>query len=494
MAKTYIGYERRSDLTSVVDWTSISEKLSQDISNVGNVAASAKKKVDDVDKKSREKFDEITSSLTNNPNVMASALTGKQFAGDAYRKMQNGEMSMNDYLMIMQKFNSGAKNYVNFYTTQGKIDKEHQKRVEDASLDTDGDLTGASAIETSSYAYTRKFLNPENTRTFPNEQGNWVTATYDDDGKEVYRMSILQMQLAQNVKSNPFKYNKFIQETVQSFGKEQVMGPNGLIKTSDPRQKSQFNNALEKKIDTVVDNPNTQILASILTDYLGYTPVYNEKDKKADDDILLEYKNINGRQVPMIPEDDLFKYKNIVRNAMRQSITIGLDKTISGSKKQSLDSNQKKLIFLGNLKRAWQNKIASIDFESSDTFGGKEPLALQAPQTTAKFLTDLFGKEEFFKEWVFDGGEIDGTPGPLKVTTPSDKNNQTTTYILEPGDAKENMAKMLELFENHLPVKALNLIGDDQYTGEMFTNENYILLEKAKEKKKKELPRSVKLK
>ena len=122
MAKTYIGYERRSDLTSVVDWTSIGEKLSQDISNVGNIAAAAKKKVDDKDIESRKTFDEITSPLTNNPNVMASALTGKQFAGDAYRKMQNGEMSMNDYLMIMQKFNSGAKNYVNFYTTQGEIE------------------------------------------------------------------------------------------------------------------------------------------------------------------------------------------------------------------------------------------------------------------------------------------------------------------------------------------------------------------------------------
>ena len=120
MAKTYIGYERRSDLTSVVDWTSIGEKLSQDISNVGNIAAAAKKKVDDKDIESRKTFDEITSPLTNNPNVMASALTGKQFAGDAYRKMQNGEMSMNDYLMIMQKFNSGAKNYVNFYTTQDR--------------------------------------------------------------------------------------------------------------------------------------------------------------------------------------------------------------------------------------------------------------------------------------------------------------------------------------------------------------------------------------
>tara|TARA_B110000211_G_scaffold132309_1_gene151827 strand:- start:17962 stop:19449 length:1488 start_codon:yes stop_codon:yes gene_type:complete len=488
MAKTYIGYERRSDLTSVVDWTSIGEKLSQDISNVGNIAAAAKKKVDDKDIESRKTFDEITSPLTNNPNVMASALTGKQFAGDAYRKMQNGEMSMNDYLMIMQKFNSGAKNYVNFYTTQGEIDKEHQERVEKSSVDADGDFTGASAIETSSYSYTREFLNSENTRTFPNEQGNWVTAIYDDQGKEISRMSVLQMQLAQNVKSDPFKYNKFNEESVMIFGKEQVMGPNGLIKTSDPRQKSKFNEALEKRIDSVVDNPNTQMLASIMTDYLGYNPVYNEKDKKTDKDIYLEYKNINGRQVPMIPEDDLFAYKNIARNEMRQAITIGLDKTISGSKKQSLDSNQKKIIFLGNLQRAWQNKIASIDITSNETFGGEKPLALEAPKTTAKFLTEIFGKEEFFKEWVFDGGEIDGTPGPLTVTTPPDKNNQTTTYVLEPGDAKTNMEKMLEYLSNHLPVKALNLIGDDQYTGEMFTDENYIALEKVKKTGKKQLP------
>lgn len=314
---TYYGY-KRGDNTKIVDWASVSSKLTTDLGEIEKGRADERQKIEGEIAAANESINEMP--VGNHESINNFVLGAANLAAERLRVqstlMKNGQLKPSQFASFRQNVMDGVGGYKKVATTYNKIMDELVARQETR----EGGLLEAKEAE-----LMQKLANLSNTVVVIDERtGTVMNALKLPNGEPDMNnaMPVRDMENLSLKKHDRFDIDKNLDPIVAKYGKEvRVINKLGVKTKESIAARQDF----DKAVDLTIGSYNPFQLASVLFDYeQTHTPTENEAERNTNPDKFVLVKkdgNQSNKLTPVLtkPQEDQAKA------AIKQQLLMKLD-------------------------------------------------------------------------------------------------------------------------------------------------------------------------